>query len=41
MARGVVFLADPASAYVNGITLKIEGGLQLPWWSKRGSGDDL
>jgi len=38
IARGVVFLADPASAYINGVTLGIEGGLALPWWSKRGSG---
>jgi glucose 1-dehydrogenase len=38
IARGVVFLVDPASAYVNGITLGIEGGLALPWWSRRGSG---
>jgi glucose 1-dehydrogenase len=38
IARGVTFLVDPASAYINGITLGIEGGLALPWWSKRGSG---
>jgi glucose 1-dehydrogenase len=39
IARGVVFLADPASDYVTGSTLTIDGGLQLPWWSKRGTGD--
>jgi glucose 1-dehydrogenase len=38
IARGVLFLLDPASEYINGITLGIEGGLALPWWSKRGSG---
>src|SRR5262245_3965856 len=38
IARGVVFLVDPASEYINGITLSIEGGLALPWWSKRGTG---
>ena len=38
IARGVLFLVDPASEYINGITLGIEGGLALPWWSKRGSG---
>jgi glucose 1-dehydrogenase len=38
IARGVVFLVDPASDYINGITLGIEGGLALPWWSKRGTG---
>jgi glucose 1-dehydrogenase len=39
IARGVVFLADPASDYVTGITLSMDGGLSLPWWSKRGSGE--
>jgi len=39
IARGVVFLADPASGFINGITLKIEGGLNLPWWSRRGTGE--
>ncbi|HEX4592143.1 MAG TPA: SDR family oxidoreductase, partial [Gemmataceae bacterium] len=38
IARGVLFLVDPAAEYVNGITLKMDGGLSLPWWSKRGSG---
>jgi glucose 1-dehydrogenase len=39
IARGVLFLVDPASAYVNGSTLSIDGGIQLPWWSRRGEGD--
>jgi glucose 1-dehydrogenase len=39
IARGVLFLVDPASDYLTGCTLTIDGGLQLPWWSKRGSGD--
>jgi glucose 1-dehydrogenase len=38
IARGILFLVDPASDYVNGVTLTIDGGLSLPWWSKRGSG---
>jgi glucose 1-dehydrogenase len=38
VARAVVFLVDPASDYINGITLGVEGGLALPWWSKRGTG---
>jgi glucose 1-dehydrogenase len=38
IARAVVFLVDPASDYINGITLSVEGGLALPWWSKRGTG---
>ncbi len=39
IARGILFLVDPASAYVTGSTLSIDGGSQLPWWSRRGSGD--
>jgi glucose 1-dehydrogenase len=38
IARGVVFLVDPASGYITGSTLSIDGGSQLPWWSKRGTG---
>jgi glucose 1-dehydrogenase len=37
VARGVVFLADPASDYITGSTLSIDGGITLPWWSNRGS----
>jgi len=39
VARGVLFLLDPASAMINGTTLSIDGGTQLPWWSKRSTGD--
>ncbi|MSR31675.1 MAG: SDR family oxidoreductase [Gemmataceae bacterium] len=39
IARGVVFLADPASEYITGTILSIDGGSALPWWSKRGTGD--
>jgi glucose 1-dehydrogenase len=39
IARGVLFLVDPASEYINGSTLSIDGGNQLPWWSKRGTGE--
>ncbi len=39
IARGVLFLVDPASEYITGSTLQIDGGVQLPWWSKRGSGE--
>jgi glucose 1-dehydrogenase len=39
IARGVLFLVDPESAYITGSTLVIDGGAQLPWWSKRGGGD--
>lgn len=37
IARGVVFLCDPASEYVTGSTLLIDGGLSLPWWATGGS----
>lgn len=39
IARGVLFLADPASDFITGTILHIDGGLFLPWWSQRGSGD--
>jgi glucose 1-dehydrogenase len=38
IARGILFLVDPASDYINGTTLAIDGGTHLPWWSKRGQG---
>ncbi|MFL5244518.1 MAG: SDR family NAD(P)-dependent oxidoreductase [Gemmataceae bacterium] len=38
IARGILFLADPESDYITGSTLVIDGGLQLPWWSKRAQG---
>jgi glucose 1-dehydrogenase len=37
IARGVVFLCDPASDYITGSTLNIDGGITLPWWTNRGS----
>jgi glucose 1-dehydrogenase len=39
IARGVLFLVDPESEYITGSTLAIDGGSQLPWWSRRGTGD--
>jgi len=39
VARAVLFLADPASDYITGEILHIDGGLFLPFWSKRDSGD--
>ena len=38
IARGVVFLCDPASEYITGTCLLIDGGVTLPWWASRGSG---
>ncbi|HEY5310902.1 MAG TPA: SDR family oxidoreductase [Pirellulales bacterium] len=37
VARGIVFLCDPASEYITGSTLNIDGGITLPWWANRGS----
>lgn len=39
VARAILFLAEPASDYITGEILHIDGGLFLPWWSKRDSGD--
>lgn len=39
IAHGALFLVDPRSEYVNGSTLEMEGGLALPFWSKRAAGD--
>jgi glucose 1-dehydrogenase len=39
IARGIVFLVDPESDYITGSTLAIDGGVVLPWWSKRGTGE--
>jgi glucose 1-dehydrogenase len=39
IARGIVFLLDPGSDYITGTTLAIDGGSQLPYWSRRGTGD--
>lgn len=37
IARGIVFLCDPASDYITGSTLNVDGGITLPWWASRGS----
>ena len=39
IARAVLFLADPAADYITGTVLHVDGGLFLPWWSNRGSGE--
>lgn len=38
IGRAVVFLCDPASDYITGSALLIDGGITLPWWANRGSG---
>lgn len=37
MARGILFFCDPASDYITGATLLVDGGITLPWWANRGS----
>lgn len=39
IAHGIFFLVDPDTHYMTGTTLTMDGGLALPWWSKRGTGD--
>jgi glucose 1-dehydrogenase len=39
IARAIVFLLDPASEYILGSTLWVDGGSHLPWWSRRGTGE--
>ena len=39
IARAILFLADPGSDYMTGTILHVDGGLFLPWWSKRGNGE--
>lgn len=35
VARGVLFLLHPDSESIVGTTLSVDGGSQLPWWSRR------
>jgi glucose 1-dehydrogenase len=37
IARAVVFMCDPASEYITGSSLLVDGGITLPWWSKQGA----
>ncbi|MEX0678555.1 MAG: SDR family oxidoreductase [Pirellulales bacterium] len=38
IGRAVVFFCDPASDYITGSSLLVDGGITLPWWANRGSG---
>ncbi|MEZ6140271.1 MAG: SDR family oxidoreductase [Zavarzinella sp.] len=39
IAHGILYMMDPRNGYMTGSTLVLDGGLSLPWWSKRDSGD--
>jgi glucose 1-dehydrogenase len=39
VAAGVRYLLGPEAAYMTGSILHLDGGLFLPWWSKRGTGE--
>lgn len=38
IAEGILFLVDDRSAYMTGEILHLDGGIFLPWWSKRDDG---
>jgi NAD(P)-dependent dehydrogenase (short-subunit alcohol dehydrogenase family) len=38
MAHGICFSLSDEAAYMVGSTLTMDGGAQLPWWSKRAEG---
>ncbi len=35
IARAVLFFCDPASEYITGTSLLVDGGVTLPWWIHR------
>ncbi len=39
IAGAIRFLLEPGADYITGTILHIDGGLFLPWWSKRANGD--
>ncbi len=39
VAGTIRFLLEPGADYITGTILHVDGGLFLPWWSTRGSGD--
>jgi len=39
IARGVVFILSDDCDYMTGSTFSMEGGVSLPWWSNRESGE--
>ncbi len=39
IARGIVFVLSDDCDYMTGSTFSMEGGVSLPWWSNRASGE--
>jgi len=39
IARGISFILSDDCDYMTGSTFSMEGGVSLPWWSNRGSGE--
>jgi glucose 1-dehydrogenase len=39
MAKGLAFILSDDCDYMTGSTFSMEGGVSLPWWSNRGSGE--
>jgi len=39
IARGIAFVLSDDCDYMTGSTFSMEGGVSLPWWSNRGSGE--
>lgn len=37
MADAILYFCNPHSSYVTGACLLVDGGITLPWWTKRGS----
>ena len=39
IADAVVYLCGPSAGFITGTILHVDGGLFLPWWSRRGTGE--
>ena len=39
VAKSIAYLLSDDAAYATGTTLTLDGGVQLPWWSKRAEGE--
>ncbi len=39
IAKGIAFILSSDCDYMTGSTFSMEGGVSLPWWSNRGSGE--